>query len=122
MHQEKYDHRRYYDEVLDKDLIYCLYRFLYELGPIVRRYDLDAFGQARLDLFQFCLDPVDYFEGALAVTHDDDAGDDIPLAVEIRDASAYLRPQRHVRHVFDQDGNACLLVDADYYLLYILHR
>ena len=58
------------------------------MGPIIDGNDFDTWGKARLDLPEFFLDPVDHLQGVLSLTHDYNAGDDIPQAVQIDHAPA----------------------------------
>ena len=59
-----------------------------QAGPVVGRHDPHARRQRRLHLAQLRLDAVDHAQRVLAEAHDDDAADDLALAVELGDAAA----------------------------------
>jgi len=96
-------------------------RFLYEVGAVVRRDDLDARRQRRLDVSEFPFDAVYDVERVLAVAHHDDAADDFALAVELRDAPPHIRAVRYDAQVLYQDGDAAL-AGGDRDILYIFER
>ena len=74
-----------------------------EVGTVIDGDDLDAGRQARRDLLDLGLDPVDDVEGVLALPHDDDGRDDLALAVEVGDAPPDIRPEHDVPEVLDPD-------------------
>ena len=79
-------------------------RLLDELRAIVGRDDLDALGEARLDLAEPLLDGLDHRQRVLAVAHDHDAAGRLALAVELREAAADVGADAHLRDVPDADG------------------
>ncbi len=92
-----------------------------QVRPVVRRDDLHARGERRLDLLQPRLDALDDVEGVLAAAHHDDAAHGVPLAVEIGDAPSNLGAERHAPDVRDRQRRP-LLVRLDDDLSDVLDR
>ena len=66
-----------------------------QVRPVVRGDDLHALRQRRLELLQLRLHAVDHPQRVLALPHHDDPRDDVAGAVEVGDAAAEVRPERH---------------------------
>ncbi len=79
-----------------------------EVGAVVDRDDLHALGQARFDLLDLRLHPVDHVERVLALAHHDDARDRLAGPVEVREAAAQVGPEHHLADVADADRRAAL--------------
>ncbi|MNF46121.1 hypothetical protein D3C84_272750 [compost metagenome] len=91
-----------------------------KIGSVVDGDDLHPFRQAAFELCEPFLDPVYGVLGVLAETHDDDATDHFPFAVELGDAASTLGAGDHIRHVTQQQrGAAYIGTERD--LLQILH-
>ena len=65
-------------------------------------------GSEGFELLELGLHAVDDVERVLALAHHHDAADHVALAVEVGDAAAHLRPERHRGHVLHRDGRAAL--------------
>ena len=104
--EEDEDHQGHGDEHLDDRGFQVVDGAQDQVGAVVDRDDLHAGGQTGLDLPDFRLDPPDHVQGILPVPHDDNAGDHVPLAVQIGHPPAELRPQNDVCDVFEADGRA----------------
>ncbi len=65
-----------------------------EIRAVVDGDDLHARRQAGADLLEFGLDAIDDLEGVFAAAHDDDAGDDVAVAIEVGDTAAEVRAER----------------------------
>ena len=97
--QENAADDRHDDEFLDELVLEVRDRALDEVRAVVRRDDLHARGQARLELLDLRLHRVDGLERILARTHHDHAARDFAFAVQLRDAAAHLRADLDSRHV-----------------------
>ena len=80
----------------------------YQIGAVVERHQLDAFGQRLLDGGQLFFDRVDHIAAARAFEHQHDAGDGFALAVGRHRALAQLRADLHVGHVADVNRRVIL--------------
>ena len=88
--------------------------------PIVGRNDLHALRQARLERLQLLLDVPDDLHGVLAVPHDDDAADDLALAVPFRQSPPKFRSRRDPGDLVKEYGRP-ETVDAQRHVLQVLH-
>ena len=70
-----------------------------ELGAVVGRDELDAFGKAGLHGLEACLHGVDRGERVLAVAHHDDPADRLAVSVQLGDPTAHLRAEGHLADV-----------------------
>ena len=87
---------------------------------VVGRDDLHALRQTRLERLQLLLDVPDHLQGVLAVPHDDDAADDLPLAVPFRQSPPKFRSCRDPGDLVKEDGRP-ESVYAQGHVLQVLH-
>ncbi len=76
------------------------------LQPVARRQDA-----ARIDVLDLLLDALDRGLALGAATHENDALHDVAVAVASRDAQPRLMACRHVGHVAQANGCACIAPD-----------
>ncbi len=77
-----------------------------EIRAVIDGDQLHPLGQAGLQIGQAGLDPVYGLLGVLAVAHDDDAADHLPLAVELGHPAPHLRARAYLGHVPQGEGGA----------------
>jgi hypothetical protein len=84
-----------------------------ESRAIVDSHDVHALTQAARDLADALLDVVYDIErvGAEALQHD--AAGDLAIAVELGQASAFVRSQLYPRHVLNEHGRAAVVLEND---------
>ena len=106
--QEHHAHQRHDDELLDELLLKVRHRALDEAGTVIDADDLDARRQARLELFDFCLDRVDRLERVLARAHHDHTARDFAFAVQLGDAAPHLGADLQARDIAKSHGDSRL--------------
>ena len=84
-----------------------------QLRAIVDGHRLDARRHARGNVRQSRLHPLDDFQGIAAVAHDDNAGDDLSRAVEVRGAAPDVRTEHDLTDIPDADRRAILTCKND---------
>ena len=77
-----------------------------QAGAVVYRHQLHPGWQALAQLLQLLLDGGDGLEGIAARPHQDDATDDLTLAVQIGDAFAHARAQAYLGDVAETEDGA----------------
>ena len=102
MEQEQHAHQHHDDEFLHQLFAQRVDCALDQVRAVVGGDDLDAFGQAALELGQPFLDPFDGGQRVAAETHHDDAADGFPFAVELADAAPEIRAVTHFGDVANQ--------------------
>ena len=115
------DDEHHRDQDLDNGLLHGADGLVDQLRTVVDWNQLHARRKARLDLFDPGFHAADDVQSVGAVAHDDDAGDDVAVAVQVGDAAPQVRPHHHLAHVFDADLRA-ILRDAEGDVLEILDR
>ena len=93
---------------LDERLAHVVDRAADQRRAVVDRDDLHPGRQARLDLADALLDPIDHVDRVLSLAHHDDPRHHFAGAVQIRDAAPQIRADRHVADVADPDRRAAL--------------
>ena len=93
---------------LDERLAHVVDRAADQRRAVVDRDDLHPGRQARLDLADALLDPIDHVDRVLSLAHHDDARHHFAGAVQVRHAPPQIRADRHVADVADPDRRAAL--------------
>ncbi len=106
--EKKQDHQGHGDHHLHQGGLQVADGPLDQVGAVVDRHDLDAGRQARLDLPDLGLDPVDDLQGVFSLAHDHDPGNHLPFPVQVGDPPPDVRPQGHFTDVLDPDRGAGL--------------
>src|SRR5262245_50179938 len=90
------------NDFFDQRILQCTDGVIDQFASVVKRYDLDSFGQAALERCDLRLDVADDFAGIRAVADNYDAADGIDAAL-VEDSPAKLRPQLHRRNILNCD-------------------
>ena len=93
---------------LDERLRHVVDRAADQRRAVVDRDNLHPGRQARLDLADALLHPIDHVDRVLSLAHDDDARHHLAGAVQVRHAPPQIRADRHVPDVADPDRRAAL--------------
>src|SRR5262249_58205010 len=84
-----------------------------QVGAVIDRNNRRPLRETTGDLGNALLDVGDDGERVLTVTLDGDAGRNLALAIELRDAAAFVRCEFDTRHIFEQHGCAALCLEHD---------
>ncbi|MCY1291972.1 hypothetical protein D9M70_411790 [compost metagenome] len=94
------------DELLDQLLAQVEHGPLDQLAAVVGGDDLNAVGEAFLQLFELGLHGGDGVAGILAAAQDHHAADGFPFAIEFGNAPSHLRSELDGRHIAQRDRGA----------------
>ena len=99
-------HERDDDRLFDEFSAQCSNRGVNQTRSVVSPDKAHAFRERALNFRHLLLDGLDHGERIRAVPHHDPAGDDLALAVEVRDPASQCRSDLHVRHIANCYRNA----------------
>ena len=94
------------DEFFDQRALEGLDRPFDQIATIIGGHDLNARRKGRLQLLQFCTDPLNDLQGVFSKSHDDDAADDLSFAVQIGNPASHVRTQGDDAEIFHQNRSA----------------
>ena len=106
MQQEESDHQAHNDQFFDQGLLHRADRLLDQLGTVVRDFDLHPLRKGRFNFFQLFFNAFNDVQGVLFITHDHDAPDHIPAAVQVGHAATDVRPQPDLRDILHENRHA----------------